>query len=87
MPDQRSWRPFQLAFVLLCLPGLTDPHHPDAQRGPSDGTAQLLFFPTDGGKTEAYLGLTAFTLAIRRLQAWSAPATRRVTAATASRSS
>ncbi|WP_433784629.1 DISARM system helicase DrmA [Actinomycetospora sp. CA-101289] len=64
----RSWRPFQLAFVLLCLPGLTDPSHPDALRGPDDGTAQLLFFPTGGGKTEAYLGLTAFTLAVRRLQ-------------------
>ena len=64
----RSWRPFQLAFVLLCLPGLTDPSHPDAHRGESDAQAQLLFFPTGGGKTESYLGLTAYTLAIRRLQ-------------------
>jgi hypothetical protein len=68
VPERRSWRPFQLAFVLLCLPGLTDPGHPDAHRGPDDGQVQLLFFPTGGGKTEAYLGLTAFTLAIRRLQ-------------------
>ena len=65
----RSWRPFQLAFVLLCLPGLTDPAHRDAARGPlMQGEAQLLFFPTGGGKTEAYLGLTAYTVAIRRLQ-------------------
>jgi hypothetical protein len=69
VPDNRSWRPFQLAFVLLCLPGLTDPAHPDARRGPLlAGQAQLLFFPTGGGKTEAYLGLTAYTIAIRRLQ-------------------
>jgi hypothetical protein len=69
IPATRSWRPFQLAFVLLCLPGLTDPSHPDARRGPLlDGEAQLLFFPTGGGKTEAYLGLTAYTIAIRRLQ-------------------
>jgi hypothetical protein len=67
VPGNRSWRPFQLAFVLLCLPGLADPSHPDAGRG-DDAELQLLFFPTGGGKTEAYLGLTAFTLAIRRLQ-------------------
>ncbi len=68
VPRSRSWRPFQLAFVLLCVPGLTDPAHPDAHRGPDDGQVQLLFFPTGGGKTEAYLGLTAYTFAIRRLQ-------------------
>ncbi len=68
VPAQRSWRPFQLAFVLLCLPGLTDPAHPDAHRSDLDGQAQLLFFPTGGGKTESYLGLTAYTFAIRRLQ-------------------
>ncbi|MFI0355149.1 DISARM system helicase DrmA [Actinomadura sp. 9N407] len=62
-----SWRPFQLAFVLLNLPSLTDPGHPERT---ADHTAlvDLLFFPTGGGKTEAYLGLTAFTFAIRRLQ-------------------
>lgn len=61
-----SWRPFQLAFVLVNLPSLADPAHPE--RRLDTGTADLLFFPTGGGKTEAYLGLTAFTLAIRRLQ-------------------
>ena len=67
--ETHMWRPFQLAFVLLCLPGLTDPSHPDAHRGPLlEGEAQLLFFPTGGGKTEAYLGLTAYTVAVRRLQ-------------------
>lgn len=61
-----SWRPFQIAFVLVNLPSLADPTHPERQL--DTGTADLLFFPTGGGKTEAYLGLTAFTLAIRRLQ-------------------
>lgn len=61
-----SWRPFQLAFVLVNLPALVDPTHPERQL--DTGTADLLFFPTGGGKTEAYLGLTAFTLAVRRLQ-------------------
>ena len=64
-PKNRSWRPFQLAFVLLNLPSLTDPE--DDERS-EPGLVDLLWFPTGGGKTEAYLGLCAYTLAIRRLQ-------------------
>ena len=59
----RSWRPFQLAFVLLNIAGLNDPT--DDERGQ---LADLLWFPTGGGKTEAYLGVAAFALAVRRLQ-------------------
>lgn len=66
-PAAASWRPFQLAFVLLNLPSLTEPTHPE-RAADHDATVDLLFFPTGGGKTEAYLGLTAFTFAIRRLQ-------------------
>jgi hypothetical protein len=62
-----SWRPFQLAFVLLNLPSLTNPAHPERAATP-EAVVDLLFFPTGGGKTEAYLGLTAYTLGIRRLQ-------------------
>jgi hypothetical protein len=62
-----SWRPFQLAFILLNLPSLADPTHPERSDGAS-ALADLLWFPTGGGKTEAYLGLTAFVLAVRRLQ-------------------
>ncbi len=66
VPKNRSWRPFQLAFVLQCLPSLTNPSH--VERSQAGGLADLLFFPTGGGKTEAYLGLVAYTLAIRRIQ-------------------
>jgi Helicase conserved C-terminal domain len=66
-PENRSWRPFQLAFILLNLPSLSDVHHPGRSVEPS-AMADLLWFPTGGGKTEAYLGLTAYTLAMRRLQ-------------------
>ncbi|MEU5152922.1 DISARM system helicase DrmA [Glycomyces sp. NPDC021274] len=62
-----SWRPFQLAFLLLNLASLADPGHPERQ-ATKNGLVDLLFFPTGGGKTEAYLGLAAFTLAMRRLQ-------------------
>jgi hypothetical protein len=63
----RSWRPFQLAFLLLSIPSLADPNHPDRMQ-PVESYADLLWFPTGGGKTEAYLGVAAFTMAIRRLQ-------------------
>lgn len=56
-----KWRLFQLAFVLLNLEGLASPTHPDRP------VVDLLFFPTGGGKTEAYLGLAAFAIARRRL--------------------
>jgi hypothetical protein len=59
---QPTWRPFQLAFVLLNLAGLVDKTHADRE------IADLLFFPTGGGKTEAYLGLAAFSIALRRLR-------------------
>ena len=59
--DEPQWRPFQLAFVLLNLAGLIDRRHVDRE------TADLLFFPTGGGKTEAYLGLAAFVIAHRRI--------------------
>ena len=56
-----KWRPFQLAFILLNLSGLHDLSHADRE------TVDLLFFPTGGGKTEAYLGLAAWTIAHRRI--------------------
>jgi hypothetical protein len=63
----RSWRPFQIAFILLNLPGVTKLDHSERGVGP-EALADLLFFPTGGGKTEAYLGLSAYTMALRRLQ-------------------
>lgn len=64
-----TWYPFQLAFILVNLPSLTNLQHPERCEALDPGpTAELLWFPTGGGKTEAYLGLTAYTLAIRRLQ-------------------
>lgn len=67
LPKNRSWRPFQLAFLLLSISSLADPMHPDRVL-PMEAHADLLWFPTGGGKTEAYLGVAAFTMAIRRLQ-------------------
>jgi hypothetical protein len=57
-----TWRAFQLAFLLLSLPSIADDHHGDRD------VVELIFFPTGGGKTEAYLGLAAIILVLRRLR-------------------
>lgn len=63
-PDERSghWRAFQIAFVLASLPELIDPSHHRRK------LVDLIFFPTGGGKTEAYLGASAISLLARRLR-------------------
>lgn len=66
-PEFRSWYPFQLAYILIAIPSISNATHPD--RANSTGAlADLLWFPTGGGKTEAYLGVAAYTLCMRRLQ-------------------
>jgi hypothetical protein len=63
-PDEDAdgrWHPFQLAFVLICLRGIAEPSGEDRD------VVDLLWFPTGGGKTEAYLGLIAFTIFRRRI--------------------
>lgn len=63
-----TWRPFQLAFILMQLGALTNPTA-SLRSAEHEARVELLFFPTGGGKTEAYLGLAAYTFAIRRRQA------------------
>src|SRR3984893_3324806 len=62
-----QWRPFQLGFQLLALDGLGAPEQ-NAVAHPDRAVMDLLWFPTGGGKTEAYLGLVAFVLFHRRLR-------------------
>jgi len=60
--SQVRWRPFQLAFLLTSLQSAVDDS--DDYRD----TVDLIWFPTGGGKTEAYLGLIAAVIVWRRLK-------------------
>lgn len=59
--DAVVWRPFQIAFFLISLRGLWEPEHD------SRDIVDLIWFPTGGGKTEAYLGVAAFEMIRRRM--------------------
>jgi len=60
-PKKINWYPFQLAFILLEVSSFVEPDGDDRK------LVDLLWFPTGGGKTEAYLGIAAFEIFYRRL--------------------
>ena len=61
-PGQGEWRPFQIGFQLMALTSTGSGADRDRE------LVELLWFPTGGGKTEAYLGLAAFSMFLRRLR-------------------
>lgn len=60
--EKYRWRPFQLAFLLTVVESVV--HENSDFREVVD----LIWFPTGGGKTEAYLLLGAFLIAWRRMR-------------------
>lgn len=61
-----AWRPFQLAFILLNLDGIFQIQG-DSEWQSRNDLVDLVWFPTGGGKTEAYLGIIALTIIKRRM--------------------
>lgn len=60
--DKGKWRPFQIGFLLTSLASTANSDDPDRD------AVELIFFPTGGGKTEAYQALIAFSLFLQRLR-------------------
>lgn len=56
------WRPFQMAFILLTIESVSNPASKERE------VLDLLWFPTGGGKTEAYLAIIAFGATFQRLK-------------------
>lgn len=68
IPENRGkWRAFQIAFLLMSIRSCVDKTAPDRD------TVELIWFPTGGGKTEAYLGLAAFSMLMERIVGSSSP--------------
>lgn len=55
-----TWYPFQLFYLIMIMPDFV-------KGGEFRDVVDLLWFPTGGGKTEAYLGVSAFIIFYERL--------------------
>lgn len=71
-PEERrsitGWRLFQIVFIVSMIPEVIRGEYKDDDSNPELGNANLLYFPTGGGKTEAFLGVCVFNLFFDRFR-------------------
>lgn len=67
-PKYERWRLFQIVFIVLSIPDIVAQSDPDRDIESSLDVGDVIYFPTGGGKTEAYLGLVVFTAFYDRLR-------------------
>ncbi len=76
---QGYWRAFQLAFVLMSITSFGEEDESleiGEEFFPANEVVDLIWFPTGGGKTEAYLGVTAYVVILERLRGVDVPGCR-----------
>lgn len=68
MADFDEWRLFQIVFIVMTIPDIVSQAKTDSDVENRLDVADVIYYPTGGGKTEAYLGLVAFTAFHDRLR-------------------
>ncbi len=66
--DKTSWRLFQLVFIVSQIPSMAALRQPDSELVNERNFVDIIYFPTGGGKTEAYLGVAVFHMFFDRLR-------------------
>ncbi|KOX95422.1 helicase-related protein [Halorubrum tropicale] len=66
--EYEDWRLFQIIYIVMSIPDIVAQAEPERDIDDWLGTCDMIFFPTGGGKTEAYLGLVTFTAFLDRLR-------------------
>jgi len=64
----KQWRLFQIIFIVMSIPDIVAQADPSRDIDDRLNIGDVIYFPTGGGKTEAYLGLVVFTAFYDRLR-------------------
>ena len=65
---KQTWRLFQIVFLVNQIPGIASLIQPNSLDASEREMVDIIYFPTGGGKTEAYLGVLVFHCFFDRLR-------------------